>query len=212
MVPSVSRLTLLFLCLTVGGLGLFAVPVSAQATDGAYKRWQHDFVLTMAAGGGVSKFDDGVFKGSVTADLRLRIIDAAGPFVAMQWAPQGQTLLMGGVELRPLWPALFLLDLSFGNEFFDLLVQSLGLDLGVAAIFSDATQSAQLGFVIGLSLEVPIVLPSMWNKGVFIRLAMHRTLAPAETIDRLSLSSWSIHGSLVLKFGIKARRRDAKRF
>ncbi len=183
---------------------LLCPPSAARAEgrgDGLYGRWDQDFTLEIGLGGGVT-FADGAEGASMMAELRLRIIDAAGPFLAGRWGPNAGESLVVGVELRPLFPALFLMDASTGRERLDLFLQSLGLEIG-AAFFLDG--SADAGLAIGVGLEVPLVLPSRWAQGVWLRLAARRVHAPRDyrNLDGASpRSEWTLYATLNLEWGV----------
>lgn len=195
-----SKILLPTLMLTAA---LLCLPASARADgpgDGLYGRWDQDFTLEVGLGGGVTFVDDRE-AASLMAELRLRIIDAAGPFLAARWGPDAGESLVVGVELRPLFPALFLMDLSTGRERLDLFVQSLGLEIG-AAFFLDGEVDA--GLAIGMGLELPLVLPSQWAQGVWLRVAARRVFAPRDYLnlgDSVGRSEWTLYASLNLEWG-----------
>ena len=45
-------------------------------------------------------------------DLRARYLDTAGVVVAPEWRPGGRSRVVFGVDVRPLFPARFLIDAS----------------------------------------------------------------------------------------------------
>jgi len=187
-------------------------PALAQADDGdgVYDRFDRDLTVAADVGGGMVL--DGVDpRATVTADLRFRIIDAAGPAIGLRWGPaddvgSGHGHVFVGVELRPLFPALFLLDMSTGNEWVDLFIQSFGIELGAALFVFD--DDFGVGLAVGLSLSIPLLLPS-WTEGPFqsiaLRLGARRVDATASfrgapEVDR---SEWTI--SAALSFAFAAR-------
>jgi hypothetical protein len=193
-------------------LALCLSPTLAHADegDGVYDRFDRDLTIATDVGGGLVL--DGVDpRPTLTADLRFRIIDAAGPAIGLRWGPagdggSGHGHVFVGVELRPLFPALFLLDLSTGNEWVDLFVQSVGIELGAALFPFDGDFG--VGLAVGLSLSVPLLLPSK-TRGTFqsiaLRLGARRIDATAAfqgtpTEDR---SEWTV--SAALSFAFAAR-------
>lgn len=179
----------------------------ADDGDGVYDRFDRDLTIATDVGGGLVL--DGVDpRPTLTADLRFRIIDAAGPAIGLRWGPagadgSGHGHVFVGVEIRPLFPALFLLDLSTGNEWVDLFVQSLGLEIGAALFPFDGDFG--VGLAVGLSLAIPLLLPSK-TRGTFqsiaLRLGARRvdataTFQGAPTEDR---SEWTVSAALSFAF------------
>jgi len=199
----------------VGAWAVEVGPARASADgpgDGLYDRFDRDLTIAADLGGGAVL--DGVDpRGTLTADLRFRIIDTAGPAIGLRWGPDGGSghgHLFVGVELRPFFPALFLLDLSTGHEWLDLFVQSFGLELGAALFAFD--DDFGVGFAVGVSLSIPLLLPSK-TRGAFqsiaLRLGARRVDATAAfqgtpVVDR---SEWTV--SAALSFAFAARLGSA---
>ena len=198
---------------TLALLTTFALTGSARADgdgDGLYRRFDRDLTIALGAGGGLVL--DGVkARPSLVADLRLRVIDTAGPVVAMRWGPgdegSGRGYVLFGVEVRPLFPALFLLNESTGREWVDLFVQSFGIELGTALFPFD--QDFGVGLAVGLSIELPLLLPSH-TEGAFesigLRLAARRIDATpafqgAPEVDR---SEWTLMATLAFNLAADA--------
>lgn len=127
--------------------------------DGLYGRFDGDVWLTAAVGAG-GVVGAGATRNLGTFELRARFLDSVGPFVFAQGAGLFTTDTLwsvgGGLELRPLFLARFLTNNSFGREWLDVFVDSLGLELGVVALSLD--QRTRAAFVCGGGLEVPILL------------------------------------------------------
>lgn len=189
-----------------------AVPLAAhaQSDDGVYRRWDTDLAVAIGVGGGA------VFQGdrtdaSLVVETRLRIIDAAGPVASYRWAPDAGGQLFLGIELRPLWPALFLIDSPTRIEWLDLLIQSFGVELGAVILPlgdpSGVDVDRGVALAIGLALEIPLVVPSRMRgaaRGLFLRLAARRvdaTVAFRGTPDEVDLSEWSVTATLQLSLG-----------
>lgn len=225
--PAVARLgASLLLVLGRGSSGLTAAAfvllyalssASAQpeqgsvtsSSDGAYGRFDRDLQVAIVLGGG-ARSDGSSWTGAGVLELRPRWLDAAGPFFAARWGPAAGADLAFGLEMRPLWPALFLLDLSTGIEWLDLSLQSLGLDLGMALSPLGAGSTVGIGFVWGLGLELPLLVPSLSPWGPWLRLAFRHTLAQPATVTFGNIVSASdaqrpeilVVAALVLKIGV----------
>lgn len=156
-------------CLLVLGVCL---PAGASAQhdddDGLYGRFDGELALSVGVGGGLTEVEARGRGASVVGEVRLRYLDAAGVFLAGRWGPGVSEHLALGVELRPLFPALFFEDLWTGHEFWDLLIQSVGVELGVATL--PLNEAWGYGLAAGGGLEIPVVLPSQWADGVWLRL------------------------------------------
>jgi hypothetical protein len=156
---------------------LFALgSASARADDGdgVYGRFDGDVMLSFAAGGFVTTGEE--LEGGGTLELRARYLDCAGPALWGSLRSDGEVRLGGAVELRPLFPALFLIDRWTGNEFFDLTLQSIGIELGAEIVSFD---DPAVALAIGFAFEMPIVPPSVAGQGVFLRLSARHVLGRA---------------------------------
>lgn len=171
---------------------------SAQSGDGVYRRWDSDVAIAISGG-----LEGGARGLQGVGALRLRIADAAGPMVSLRHGAEG-TELGFGVTLRPLWPALFLLDMSSGRRFWDLLLQSISIEPQVAYIAPHDADAKAWGFALGLGVEVPLWVP---ESGVVqrlgLRLGYRRVWAPerwngAAQRDR---GHWSAGAALALTLG-----------
>lgn len=151
---------------------LFAPSAHADDGDGLYGRFDGDVMLSFAAGG-VLAYDEEL-SGGGTVEVRARYLDCAGPALWGTLRSDGEVRLGAGVELRPLFPALFLIDRWTGNEIADLTLQSIGIELGAEMVSFDDPAFA---FAIGFSFELPIVPPSVAGQGVFLRLFARHVLA-----------------------------------
>ncbi|MCB9617685.1 MAG: hypothetical protein H6722_35065 [Sandaracinus sp.] len=182
----------------------------AQDGDGAYERWDA-YVTIEAAAGALAHSRDGSWELGPVVELRTRILDAAGPFVAYQWDSVGQSTLVAGIELRPLWPALFLLDASTGREWVDLFLQSLSVELGVALTPLD---DPGLAFAWGLSIDVPLWLPSRApGRGVGLRLQMRRIRVDENALEApVADDVWSVGATLRVGFGAGRGRAGGARW
>lgn len=187
---------------------LLALPAPASAdrppNDGLYGRWDEDLVLSLGAGGALTLGPGSEPpRGALVGSAGLRFYNAAGPLVAGAWAPSAPAHVFVGAELRPLFPGLFLLDMSTNVAFVDLLVQSLALELG-AVFLADGEGSAGLG--VGLSFEVPLVRPDIFAQGLWLRLGARRIVAPStfQTVEGAGASHFAFSAALVLALGIES--------
>ena len=130
--------------------------------DGVYGRFDSDLSLQLDVGAGVVRSHASA--ASMVAELRGRVIDAAGLVLAFDGAPSGPDHVFIGLELRPLWPALFLMDASTGHERWDLMLESLGVELGAG--LTPLGDGLGVGLSWGVGFEVPLVLPEIFARGV----------------------------------------------
>jgi hypothetical protein len=170
------------LAITASGLALslaLSTQARAQDGDGAYGRLDGDLALSAGVNGGVV-LDDRVHPavtGSASLELRARILDSGGLFAAGEWRPEGDSRVIVGVDLRPLFLARFLLGLETGMQWFDLLLDSIGVEVGAAVGPFDHDLGVSLA--IGFGLDVPLYLPPRTSGGVFLRLGARYVTASA---------------------------------
>lgn len=204
----IARSTALLLLL------LSASVAEAQRGDGAYERWDA-FVTVEAAAGALAITRDETWRVGPVVELRTRILDAAGPFVAFQWDGLGDGTLVAGIELRPLWPALFLLDASIGREWLDLFLQSLSIELG-AAWLPLGGDDPGVAFAWGLVLDVPLWLPSRAPaplSGLGLRLQLRRVRVDGRALEAPEASDlWAIGATLRVSFGAGRGRSGGPRW
>ena len=160
------------------------VPALARAQDtphgdGAYGRLDGDLALSAGVSGGAVTNDrvHPAWTGSVSLELRARILDSGGLFAIGEWRPEGDSRVIVGVDLRPLFVPRLLLGGQTGSQWVDLLIDSVGLDLGAALGPFDGAAGA--GLAIGFGLDVPLFLPERTSGGVFLRLGARYVTASA---------------------------------
>lgn len=182
-----ALVTLLFLTTT-----FVATAVRAQDGDGLYNRFDHDvwFSLTAAAS---STPSDNFHTTTFAPELRARYLDSAGLFVAMN-VGDGTPRVLGGVDLRPIFLGRFLTGRVLGRAFFDLLIDSIGLDLGVSSLSVNGQTRAAL--VVGTGLDVPILFGG--STRLSIRLGLRYTRAD---VAPTSVSELSLQAGLVFALG-----------
>jgi hypothetical protein len=157
--------------LALAGACALASPARADEGDTVYRRLDADLVLGLGLGGGIALGDPASpdLAGAATVELRARILDTGGLFVAPEWRPEGVSRVLVGADFRPLFLMRFLNNLQSGNAWLDLLVDSIGLDLGVA--FGPLSGDVGLALAVGGGLDVPLFAPEGVRGGVFLRLA-----------------------------------------
>jgi hypothetical protein len=97
-------------------------------------------------------------------DARLRFLDTAGLFFTYEdgsifgLSAQPERVLAVGVELRPLFLGRWLNDLEWGRPRLDLLLDSLGLELGASFSQPEGRPfDSEAGLQAGIGVEVPIL-------------------------------------------------------
>lgn len=172
--------------------------------DGLYGRWDRGLTLALGAGPGATWISRDADV-SVVGEARFLVADVAGLVLSGRWGPNAGQNLFLGVDLRPLFPALFFLDSQTWNEFADLLLQSIYLELG-AAFLLDGERSSGLG--VGFGFAVPVYRPLKTTlRGLWFRIGARHVNAdpsfrttPAE-VDR---SEWTLFLTFVVRLGFKA--------
>jgi len=125
--------------------------------DTTYGRIDGD--LSLSIGAGTSIGPRGL---TGVADLRLRFLETAGVFGSYEEGFGGPAeptrLLVGGLELRPLFLGRWLQGLELQRSFGDLLVDSFGLEIGAFASQPQGGSFAdRVGIQLGLGLELPLM-------------------------------------------------------
>jgi hypothetical protein len=138
-----------------------------QRQDGVYGRLRGD-VAWSATGGGSFRFDPDDASGGFL-EMRGRYLDMAGLFVTLEELPSAdmKARLSVGVDVRPLFLARLFTGGSFHRGFWDLWLDSLGLDLGV--LLTPLTASMGVGTTAGLGMDIPLF--SGWSVRVAARVA-----------------------------------------
>ena len=144
----------------------------AQVGDGAYGRLDGDLALSIAGGGALVLGERGGPDptGSATLELRARVLDSAGVVVAPEWRPEGTSRLVLAIDLRPVFLARFLLNGESGRAWVDLMIDSIGLDLGAALVLG-REGDVGAGVAVGLGLDLPLYEPSPGDPLVALRVA-----------------------------------------
>jgi hypothetical protein len=135
---------------------------SAARGDGVYGRLDGDLDLSLGIAGGVLLSQ----KRPVTAlDARVRYFQNAG--IVLQYeetdvlakatsAGDYKRGFLAAVELRPLFPVRFLKGMESGHAFPDLVLDSLGLEIGAWWSAVEGASTRRPGLHVGLGVEVPL--------------------------------------------------------
>lgn len=129
--------------------------------DGAYGRLEGDLAVAFGLGGGLVAATG---RPLLSSDLRLRYLEAAGATVSYEEADalghagigELRRAFLAGVELRPLFPIRFLKAKETGRAFFDLVLDSLALDVGTFWAVREGDGVRRPGLYAGLAVELPI--------------------------------------------------------
>jgi hypothetical protein len=134
-------------------------PPPGAATDASYGRIDGDLAAVFGAGVSI-----GPRAPRAALDVRFRYLDSVGIFFQYEDAPivgassDPRRVFATGVELRPLFIGRWLTGRESSTGRLDLLVDSVGLELG--AVFSQpigATFPARPGVQAGIGVELPLL-------------------------------------------------------
>ena len=187
-------------------LSSLSAPAGAQREgDGLYGRWDRGLTLALGAGGGATWLNREA-DGNVVGEARFLVADVAGLALSGRWGPSSGQHLFLGVDLRPLFPALFFLYKQTWNEFADLLLQSIFFEIGPAFLL-DGQRSVGLG--VGFGFALPLYRPLRKTmRGLWLRIATryvnadpsYRNVQPSS--DR---TQWTLYATLVVRLGFKSK-------
>lgn len=174
---------------------LFAlVTSSARAVDGddgLYERFDGDVWMSLMVGGG-ARLDDGGAAPAGLVEVRSRYLDTAGFFVTGEYADHGFGVALG-IDLRPFFLARFLTARTLSRRFWDLLLDSVGLDMGMRL---RGEGDLNVAFVVGSGADVPLYANESFRMAV--RLAF-RYAHLADFEARTRDSDWTLSGGLVFE-------------
>jgi hypothetical protein len=162
------------LAITTASANAFAAAADGARDDGAYGRFDGRWTIVADASIG-ERFGPGQVV--VGGDLRLRWLDSVGVVVGYEGALTGDATSsaaslhagIAAIELRPFFPARFLQGLESGTPTGELLLDSIGLEVGAlfgARANGDATPGAQVGLLVGVGAELPLMA---YATGFFLR-------------------------------------------
>lgn len=133
-------------------------PAARRGVDTSYGRIEGDIALVVGAGASV-----GSGAPRTAFDLRARFVDTLGLFVAYEDGPlvradaEPSRVVSAGLELRPLFLGRWLGGGELGKPRLDLLIDSLGLELGVFVPQAKGGRFASRpGLQAGLGFELPV--------------------------------------------------------
>lgn len=142
---------------------LSAGRAEAASGDGAYGRLDGDLNVSLGVSGGVVASPR---RGLVAIDARVRYFEAAGvvlqyeettPFGAPEATGDYVRGAVAAVELRPLFPVRFLKAKESGHAFGDLVLDSIGLEVGAWFSAIEGRSVARPGLHVGLGVELPLL-------------------------------------------------------
>lgn len=185
----------------VSVLSALAPAARAQLEPSVHGRLDHDMVLTAAIGGGVA-LNDRLHPdptGSASIELRARLIDMAGLMLAAEWRAEGDSRLILAADVRPLFLARWILGGSLHRAYLDLLLDSIGIDLGAA--FGPLDDDLGVALVIGFGLDVPLYIGPHAD-GLFLRLGARHVTAGVtdQSAPRGGTSDWLLYAALGARF------------
>jgi hypothetical protein len=146
--------------LLAAALVLTGAPALADgAVDPSYGRVQGDLTLVLGLGATIAE-------GGTRAEgeLRIRYLESVGLFGAYEDGPPVSSssdparVLVGGLEVRPLFLYRWLQGHETSRAWLDLAIDSFGLELGAVAMQPAGSPfGSQSGVQAGLGLEIPIL-------------------------------------------------------
>ncbi len=172
---------------TLGAVCIACAPgaVHAEDHDGLYGRLDHDTVLSAEVNGGLWSGTD--VRASAGGVFRARYLDEVGLAVGYDHAVGGARTdtLWAGVDFRPMMLGRWTYDLEQGPRWRDLLVDSIGLDLGIAWLRPGETVGAGGGFglLLGGGFEVPLT----WSEGRGLTLRL--------SVRWIASQPWDVQGT-----------------
>lgn len=188
--------------LVIALVAAVVAPASALAQDGVYGRLRGDLVLSVEVLGGASSRAAGTHAlGSVA--VRARYLDMTGVALGYDRSFGGERhdALWAAVDFRPVFLARFAYDLARGPRWLDLMLDSIGVELGAAWIRpGEALQNGGgFGLVVGTGVELPLAWSN--GRGLTLRLAARWIDAPAYNAQGTGASdgAFEFGGGLVLR-------------
>jgi hypothetical protein len=182
-----------------------------RADDGVYGRFRTDLAISLGVNGGVvlgepvlamTRPSDPIL--SISAEVRLRVLDSAGIVLAPEWRPEGSSRLFAGVDLRPGFLTRFLYGISADDRYIDLFIDSIGVDLG-AVVFAPNGRVG-FAFAVGFGCEIPLYVPEDLSGAFALRLGARWVGAgsndewgPLQHVD-----DWTLSAGLVVRFHVNA--------
>jgi len=197
--------------LVLSSLGASA---SAQRQgDGLYGRWDRGLTLALGAGPGATWLNREADP-NLIGEARFLVGDMAGVVLSGRWGPDSGQHLFLGVELRPLFPALFFLYMQTWNEFADLVLQSIFFEIGPAFLLDG---SGSVGLGVGFGFALPLYRPLTTLRGLWLRIAaryVNGDPSYRNTQPSSDGTAWTLYTTFVVRLGFKANlsRREPARY
>lgn len=174
---------------------LFALVTSSaraiDGDDGLYERFDGDVWMSLMLGGG-ARLDGDAATPAGLVEVRSRYLDTAGFFVTGEYADHGFGVALG-IDLRPFFLARFLTARTLSRRFWDLLLDSVGLDMGMRL---RGEGDLNVAFVVGSGADVPVYANDRFR--LAIRVAF-RYAHLADFAARTHDSDWTLSGGLVFE-------------
>ena len=164
---------------------VFSRVVMAQDGDGLYNRLDRDLTLSAeaSAGGWVGRDT----RPTVGVTVRARYLDEVGVVLGYDRAVTGdrEDAVWTGVDFRPLMLGRWVYDLEGDSRLTDLIVDSIGLDLGVAWLRPGEVpgEGSGFGFVLGTGVDLPLT----WRNGDAVSLRV--------SVRWISAQRWDVQGT-----------------
>ena len=166
--------------LIIPALALCPASARAQRIDGMYGRLERDVVLSAELSAGAAQAHGADWAPAADVTLRARYLDMAGVALGFRrtFAAQRDDALFLAVDLRPAFFARVNFDFQRGPRWLDLLLDSIGLELGAAWVRPGEGRGEGAAALVGVGMELPL----HWRDGaeaVMLRASARWTLADA---------------------------------
>lgn len=178
------------------------LPAAGQDVGGVYGRLGGDLVLSVEALGAWHSDGAGT-SGALSVAARARYLEMTGLALGYDraFASARRDALWLAVDFRPAWLARFTNDLERGPRWLDLLLDSIGVELGAAWVRPGEAlgHGGGFGFVLGGGAELPLV----WSRGDGLMLRVGARWISARTWD--AQGTGALDGSVELGVGLVLR-------
>jgi hypothetical protein len=191
--------------LSLASISFAAGSAHAEPGDGAYGRLKGDLTIVAGVGGGIVAKSD---RKLVSGDLRLRYLDVLGAAFIYEEADALKSSdpshgdvhrnFIAAIEIRPLFPIRFLKNMESDQRFFELVVDSIGLELGTVWTMREGNSTRRPGLLAGLGVEVPLAAAAT---GPWLRLATSVRWS-AERLDGVSAADDPGGRAVVFSLGL----------
>lgn len=159
---------------------LCPTPAVAQRNDGMYGRLEKDLVLSAELMAGAAQTGRAPWAPAADITLRARYLDMAGLALSYRraFADARDDALLLAVDLRPAFFARVNFDFQRGPRWVDLLLDSIGVEVGAA--WTRPGEGSSRGEGAAALLGVGVELPLHWRdaaEALMLRVAARWTLA-----------------------------------